>query len=88
MTRFYGIRSNANNSVSVAQQTSEYVRPILVGYAFGLKKLSTMGIIMAEASMELNRVMVESNEVRYVEQVEYNVPYSDTSVSNSDDQRI
>ena len=50
--------------------------------------MSTMEIIMAEASMELNRVMVESNKVRCVEQVEYNVSSSDISVSNSDDQQI
>ena len=33
------------------------VRPILVGYAFGKKKMSTMGIIMAEASKALSTIM-------------------------------
>lgn len=32
-------------------------RPILVGYAFGPKKMSTMGIIMAEASKAVSTVM-------------------------------
>lgn len=33
------------------------VRPILVGYAFGKKKMSTMGIIMAEASKALSTII-------------------------------
>jgi len=42
---------------------SEYVRPILVGYAFGKKKMSTMGMIMAEASMEISTIIhTENNE--------------------------
>uniref|UniRef100_A0A7S4JNH4 inositol-1,3,4-trisphosphate 5/6-kinase n=1 Tax=Odontella aurita TaxID=265563 RepID=A0A7S4JNH4_9STRA len=34
----------------------QHIRPILVGYAFGPKKMSTMGIIMAEASKALSTV--------------------------------
>merc|ERR1740129_1788103 len=45
-----------NESWCAAQQSAEYVRPILVGYAFGKKKMSTMGMIMAEASMELSLI--------------------------------
>lgn len=44
-------------SESWSQHCSEYVRPILVGYAFGAKKMSTMGMIMAEASMEISTII-------------------------------
>lgn len=44
---------------------SEYVRPILVGYAFGKKKMSTMGMIMAEASMEISTIIHTENNDEY-----------------------
>jgi inositol-1,3,4-trisphosphate 5/6-kinase / inositol-tetrakisphosphate 1-kinase len=47
--------SNCNNyddhdSLATATTMTESERPILVGYAFGPKKMSTMGVVMAEAS--------------------------------------
>ena len=44
--------SNAGDSFTTMSTSSHHphLRPILVGYAFGPKKMSTMGLIMAEAS--------------------------------------
>mmetsp|Transcript_30305 Transcript_30305/g.54822 ORF Transcript_30305/g.54822 Transcript_30305/m.54822 type:complete len:493 (+) Transcript_30305:274-1752(+) len=44
--------SNAGDSFTTMSNSSQHphLRPILVGYAFGPKKMSTMGLIMAEAS--------------------------------------
>jgi len=44
--------STAGDSLTAMSTASSHphLRPILVGYAFGPKKMSTMGIIMAEAS--------------------------------------
>jgi len=36
-----------------------HLRPILVGYAFGPKKMSTMGVVMAEASMAVSTVVTD-----------------------------
>jgi len=49
-----GSITNNNNANS---QSYTPPRPILVGYAFGPKKMSTMGIIMAEASQALPTVI-------------------------------
>ena len=40
-----------------------YLRPILVGYAFGPKKMSTMGVVMAEASKSLSTVTMAATRV-------------------------
>ncbi len=38
---------------------SSHHRPILVGYAFGPKKMSTMSVVMAEASMAVSTVVTQ-----------------------------
>lgn len=45
------------------EQEQEYLRPILVGYAFGPKKMSTMGVVMAEASKSLSTVTMAATRV-------------------------
>ena len=40
-----------------------HLRPILVGYAFGPKKMSTMGVVMAEASKSLSTVTMAATRV-------------------------
>jgi len=42
------------------EQDEQFLRPILVGYAFGPKKMSTMGVVMAEASRALSAVTMEA----------------------------
>jgi inositol-1,3,4-trisphosphate 5/6-kinase/inositol-tetrakisphosphate 1-kinase len=42
--------STADSFTTMSTSSHRHLRPILVGYAFGPKKLSTMGLIMAEAS--------------------------------------
>eukprot|EP00978_Attheya_sp_CCMP212_P016987 scaffold44965_cov47-Attheya_sp.AAC.1 len=39
-------------------ETQHHLRPILVGYAFGPKKLKTMGIVMAEASKAVSTIVM------------------------------
>ena len=45
------------------EQEQQYLRPILVGYAFGPKKMSTMGVVMAEASKSLSTVTMAATRV-------------------------
>lgn len=45
------------------EQEQQYLRPILVGYAFGPKKMSTMGVVMAEASKALSTVTMAATRV-------------------------
>jgi inositol-1,3,4-trisphosphate 5/6-kinase/inositol-tetrakisphosphate 1-kinase len=65
----------ANNSASVSTSTSAIAnchgplhsnvhthRPILVGYAFGPKKMSTMSVVMAEASMAVSTVVTHFSD--------------------------
>eukprot|EP00551_Chaetoceros_affinis_P012207 CAMPEP_0203665870 /NCGR_PEP_ID=MMETSP0090-20130426/3023_1 /ASSEMBLY_ACC=CAM_ASM_001088 /TAXON_ID=426623 /ORGANISM="Chaetoceros affinis, Strain CCMP159" /LENGTH=888 /DNA_ID=CAMNT_0050529587 /DNA_START=364 /DNA_END=3030 /DNA_ORIENTATION=- len=52
----------ASTSTSISwkqkqQQQYQQQRPILVGYAFGPKKMSTMSVVMAEASMAVSTVV-------------------------------
>lgn len=42
--------STADSFTTMSTSSHRHLRPILVGYAFGPKKMSTMGLIMAEAS--------------------------------------
>ena len=42
--------STADSFTTISTSSHRRLRPILVGYAFGPKKMSTMGLIMAEAS--------------------------------------
>lgn len=58
-----GIVPNNSFKIATTSATNSFlkskrnVRPILVGYAFGKKKMSTMGIIMAEASKALSTII-------------------------------
>ena len=45
------------------EQEQQCLRPILVGYAFGPKKMSTMGVVMAEASKALSTVTMAATRV-------------------------
>lgn len=51
------VESMTATSDSASTSFPVHLRPILVGYAFGPKKMSTMGIIMAEASKALSTVV-------------------------------
>eukprot|EP00563_Minutocellus_polymorphus_P004419 CAMPEP_0181043066 /NCGR_PEP_ID=MMETSP1070-20121207/12500_1 /TAXON_ID=265543 /ORGANISM="Minutocellus polymorphus, Strain NH13" /LENGTH=696 /DNA_ID=CAMNT_0023121351 /DNA_START=990 /DNA_END=3077 /DNA_ORIENTATION=- len=45
------------------EQEQQYLGPILVGYAFGPKKMSNMGVVMAEASESLSTVTMAATRV-------------------------
>jgi hypothetical protein len=45
-----GIESNDDSEYEDCDEYSTFTRPIIVGYAFGPKKMNTMGVVMAEAS--------------------------------------
>lgn len=45
-----GIESNDDTEYEDYDENSIFTRPIIVGYAFGPKKMNTMGVVMAEAS--------------------------------------
>lgn len=51
------ITSSSNHANSIQFQFNDHHRPILVGYAFGPKKMSTMSVVMAEASMAVSTVV-------------------------------
>mmetsp|Transcript_28264 Transcript_28264/g.40997 ORF Transcript_28264/g.40997 Transcript_28264/m.40997 type:complete len:666 (+) Transcript_28264:667-2664(+) len=50
------LRNEGMSEITTNRRDVISSRPILVGYAFGPKKMSTMGIIMAEASKALSTV--------------------------------
>ena len=55
---------NMNKShVSIPLPYPQHLRPILVGYAFGPKKMKTMGVVMAEASKLCPTVVVATSNV-------------------------
>lgn len=56
----------ANNNLAREDHgvVEECLRPILVGYSFGPKKMSTMGVVMAEASMALSTVTMAATRVK------------------------
>ena len=45
------------------EQEQQYLRQIVLGYAFGPKKMSTMGFLIAEASKSLSTVTMAATRV-------------------------
>jgi len=67
--------SLATTTDAYSSSSNHHYRPILVGYAFGPKKMSTMGVVMAEAS----KTKVSANSSTSMGTLEH--PYEEDATS-------